>query len=83
MYSVQYLESACKTVMFSLIKLHLSLCGQIVFLESNFLENTGNCLLRFFFLSLNKGFLWFISFKTIESQPEKLVEGKRHYFGMS
>lgn len=48
-YPVHYLKSMCKPVVFSLIKLHLSLCGQIVFLESTFLENIGNSLLRFFF----------------------------------
>ena len=52
--SVHCLKSVCKPAVFSLIKLHLSLCRQIVFFESKFLENSGNCLLRSFFLSLNK-----------------------------
>lgn len=77
-YSVHCLKGVCKPVVFSLIKLRLSLCGQIVFLESTFLENTRNCLLRSFFLSLNKGFLRFINLKTVESQTGKLVERRRH-----
>lgn len=47
-YTVHYLKSMCKSVCVFFNKTVFILCGQIVFLESTFLENIGNSLLRFF-----------------------------------